>query len=269
MSRILKILPVLFLLVIAACEVKRPEHILPPERMEAFLYDYHLVQSMSGEYSSSSNKEKLFYDYVFKKHGITKEQFDTAMIWYNRYPKHLQGIYESLEKKLEKEVMALDNARGALEEGISIDVAYLATDTAELWTSSKIRMLSSTPLCNRLKFFFETPDDTTFVAGDSLVFSFYAEFISIGEDSVKQSAYSAIMLDYADGTFAGSGIEVAASGKYTISVERNKESRLKAMSGFVYYSDNDTAANSKVVLNDISVRRIHVAPEYGAEKKEK
>ena len=102
MSRIIKILSVLFLLAIVACEVKRPEYILPPERMEAFLYDYHLVQSMSGEYSSSSNKEKLFYDYVFKKHGITKEQFDTAMIWYNRYPKHLQGIYESLEKKLEK-----------------------------------------------------------------------------------------------------------------------------------------------------------------------
>ena len=69
MRRICKIV-LLVALVLVSCEVQRPEHILSPEKMEAFLYDYHLVQSMSGEYSTSSNKEKLFFDYVFKKHNV-------------------------------------------------------------------------------------------------------------------------------------------------------------------------------------------------------
>jgi hypothetical protein len=267
MYRILKISLAVFLLALVACEVKRPEHVLPPQRMEAFLYDYHLVQSMSGEYSSSSNKEKLFYDYVFRKHGVTREQFDTAMMWYNRYPKHLQRIYDKLEKRLDKEVMLLDNARGALDEGVSIEVAYLATDTAELWTSSKVRMLSPTTLCNRLGFSFKTPEDTTFLPGDSLVFSFSTHFFSSRRDSVSQSAYAAIVLDYADGTFSGTGLDVVSSGEYLLSVERNTGSRLKAMNGFIYYSDNDSTLGSKVVISDISVKRIRVAQDEEGGKK--
>lgn len=259
MYRIFRILMTFLLLVVVACEVKRPEHVLSPDKMEAFLYDYHLVQSMSGEYSSSSNKEKMYYDYVFKKHGVTKEQFDTAMVWYNRYPKHLQEIYERLEERLEKEVMALDNSRGALEEGVSIDVAFLATDTAQLWTSSRVRMLSPNALCNRLYFSFETPKDTSFVPGDSLVFSFSTRFFTARKDSIRCRAYASIMLDYDDGSFDATGIDISESGEYSLSVNRNIDSKLKAMSGFVYYSDSDSTLSSKVVVSNISLRRIRVA----------
>lgn len=258
MRRICKIV-LLVALVLVSCEVQRPEHILSPEKMEAFLYDYHLVQSMSGEYSTSSNKEKLFFDYVFKKHNVTKEQFDTAMVWYNRYPKHLHKIYSNLEERLEKEVELLEGSAGAVMEGVAIDIAYLADDTAELWTGPQSKLLSSTPLCNRLRFSFDTPDDSSFVAGDSLVFSFSAHFIKSERDSVEQSAYAAVLLDYDDGTNSGTGMEITKSGKHSLSVARNSGSRLRAMNGFVYYSDNDSTLGSKLLLNRVSVRRIHTS----------
>lgn len=267
MYKAIRFLAFSVLLVFVACEVKRPENVLPPERMEAFLYDYHLVQSMSGEYSASTNKEKLFYDYVFSKHGITKEQFDTAMVWYNRYPKHIQRIYARLEERLDKEVLSLDNARGALDEGVSIEVAYLATDTAELWTSSKVRLLSATPLCNRVLFSFETPDDTTFLPGDSIQFTFHARFIAAGEDSVGQRLRADVVLDYADGSYADAGLDITGNGKYVLSVERNLSSKLKSMSGFVYYADDDSTLGSRAVISALSVKRIHVVKP--AEKSEK
>lgn len=258
MFRAIRFLVFFVLLVFVACEVKRPENVLSPERMEAFLYDYHLVQSMSGEFSASTNKEKLFYDYVFRKHGITKEQFDTSMVWYNRFPKHIQRIYARLEERLDKEVLSLDNARGTLDEGVSIEVAYLASDTAELWTSSKVRLLSPTPFCNRVMFSFETPDDTTFLPGDSIQFSFHARFISAGADSVGQRLRADVVLDYADGSYAGAGLDVTGNGKYMLSVVRNMASKLKSMSGFVYYADDDSTLASKAIVSGLSLRRFRV-----------
>lgn len=268
MCKAIRLLAFSVLLVFMACEVKRPENVLPPERMEAFLYDYHLVQSMSGEYSASTNKEKLFYDYVFRKHGITKEQFDTSMVWYNRFPKHIQRIYARLEERLDREVLSLDNARGALDEGVSIEVAYLAIDTAELWTSSKVRLLSATPLCNRVLFSFETPDDTTFLPGDSLQFSFDARFIAASNDSVAQRLHASIMLDYTDGSYDGADIDISGDGKYLLSVDRNMSSKLKSMCGFLYYADDDSTFGSRAVISALSVKRIHVVePAEGSEKK--
>jgi hypothetical protein len=267
MRSIFRLLIIFALLVFVACEVERPKNVLPPEKMEAFLYDYHLVQSMSGEYSASQNKEKLFYDYIFRKHDITKEQFDTAMLWYNRFPKHLQRIYARLEEKLDKELLLLDNARGALNDGVAIDVAYLLTDTAELWTSSRVRMLSPTMLCNRIQFSFETPSDSTFVPGDSLQFSFNARFVTKSNVDVGQRAYASVLLSYADGSFDAAGVDVSGDGNYILAVERNLESRLKAMSGFVYYTDNDSTMDSKVVIGNLSLKRMHIREPESEPKK--
>ena len=64
------ILSVLFLSTLLSCEVKVPDYVIPPQKMEAFLYDYHLIQSMNGQYSSDDYREKLYYSYIFNKHNI-------------------------------------------------------------------------------------------------------------------------------------------------------------------------------------------------------
>ncbi len=252
---------------IVSCEVKMPDNVMPPGEMEEFLYDYHLVQAMTNRYSSYDYMEKLHYNYVFDKHNISKERFDSSMLWYNRYPKHLKRIYENLEAKLEKEVEMLNNARATLVDGVSLDVAYLAEDSADIWTSSKIKQLLATPLNSKLSFSFEVPKDTTFVEGDSLSFSFTAYFIPSSIDSLVQKAYSAIRLDYADGTVYTKSLTVDASREYHLSAPRYAKSKLKSMSGFVYYSDNDSTAQARLLLADISVVRIHPKQESKKVKK--
>lgn len=255
-NRIFRILPFVALMAFVSCKVEMPKDVIPQGKMEEILYDYHMVQSMSSEYASDSFKEKLFYEYVFAKHNVTKEQFDSSMVWYNRYPKHMLKIYENLEAKLEKEIDAFGDIKGTLDEGVSLNVAYLATDTAELWTSTPSKMLLATPLHSNLTFAFET-SDTAFVAGDSLSFSFNASFVPGRSEGIKQEAYAAVIVDYIDGTSENSSVSITNSGAVALSLNRNYQSRLKAMSGFVYYFDNDTTASSRLVLTGISVTRIH------------
>lgn len=256
-----------FLFSIVSCEVKIPENIITPEKMEAFLYDYHLVQSMSGEYTANEYKEKLFYGHIYQKHGITRELFDSSLMWYNRYPKYLRNIYTNLEARLEKEVEMLDDAKGTVDTGVTLEMAYLAADTAELWTTSELKMLSATPLNSKIAFSFDIPDDTTFMAGDSICFSFGAHFISGGVIGIEQRAYASVLLEYNDETSNYNGLLIEASGRYALALPRNFNSRPKHFSGFVYYSDNDSTARAKMLLDKISLKRIHPALVEGGESK--
>lgn len=255
--RFVHIVLLLLALCLGSCEVEMPKDVIVQDKMEALLYDYHLVQAMSSEYASTEYKEKLYFDYVFKKHNVTKEQFEHSMKWYVRYPKHLKRIYANLEERLEKEVEVMGAAKGVIEDNTSLSVAYLATDTAELWTGPKNKMLTATPLNSKVAFGFDAPKDSAFVKGDSLFFAFTARFVPCGVKDVKQEAHAAIRIDYEDGSSDGRGVNILNSGDYVLSLKRNYGSRLKSMSGFVYYFDNDSTALPKLMLGDISLKRIH------------
>ena len=255
------ILSLLLLFSLLSCEVKVPENIIPPKKMEAFLYDYHLVQSMNGQYSSDEYREKLFYSYIFKKHDIEKSHFDSSMMWYNRYPKHLKRMYENLEAKLNAEVKRLNDAENIVEEGVSLETVALAGDSVDLWTGLKLKYLSSTSLNNKLLFSFQVPEDTTFVKNDSLSFSFSAFLLDAGNHSLKQRGYASVRLEFADNAVFTKAAHIDSCGFYNLAVPRYPDSRLKSMSGFVYYTDNDSTACAGLLLSDISVLRIHPVVE--------
>ena len=268
MRRIFYILLLLVTTLFASCEVEMPEDVIPQGKMEALLYDYHLAQSMSSEYTSADYKEKLFFAYLFSLHGITQEQFERSMEWYNRYPGHLQRMYANLEKRLEAEVEKMNSAGGAREEDVNLETAYLAADTADLWTGSRNRMLACSMLDSHLSFGFDVPEDSTFVAGDSICFSFDAIFFTAGIKDIKQLAHAALSLEYKDGSADSKGVDVAGDGEYAVALDRNSGARLKSIAGFIYYSDTDTTAKAKLLLGNISLKRIH-PPKSSGEKTEK
>lgn len=253
------------MLLLSSCEVKMPEDVIAPERMERLLYDYHLVQSMTSEYSSAEYKEKLFYDYVFRKHGVTKERFESSMQWYNRYPKHLQKVYAALEARLEAEVEELDAMGVSQELAIVLDEARLSADSAELWAGPRNSILSSTHLYSHMAFGLEVPEDVSFAAGDSLSFSFDALFVNGGRD-VAQKAHAAILVKYSDGTSGSNGVDITSSGKYSVGVKRHSEGTIVSLSGFVYYSDNGSLSMAKMLLGNISLNRTAPARQETSEE---
>ena len=248
---------------LVSCQVKMPEDVLPPDKMEAVLYDYHLTQSMALSFASASYREKLMYTYVFDKHNITKEEFDSSLVWYNRYPRYMKRIYANLETRLNGEIDALAAIKSLQNETVDISIAQLSAGVAELWTGHPVKMLSSVPLGNKVAFSFETPKDSSFVAGDSLVFSFNAKFVSRNVTDVKQEAYASITLDYNDGSYDVSGFSINESGHYELTAARNFKTRLRSVSGYIYYFDNDTSATSIMLLDCLSLKRLHPAKSAG------
>lgn len=252
--KLLYLLPAIVLF-LSSCDVKIPEDVIAPPKMEQLLYDYHLVQAMSSEYSSADYMEKLFYDYVFKKHNVTKEHFDSSMAWYNRYPKHLQKIYLSLETRLELEVEELNTSGISSGLMVLLDTARIEADSADLWAGPQNMFLSSNHLYSHFTFGFDVPEDSALLPGDSLSLSFNTLFVNEGRDEIKQKAHVAMLLKYTDGSSAAHGIDVTTPGRYAVSFERNADCGISAMSGFVYYSDNDSLSKAKMILSNISLMR--------------
>lgn len=92
-------MPLLF-----ACVNKRKPPI-EPHKMEQVLMDLHMAESFSTLFRNDSiqrakerNTDSLavFYRSVFKRHGLTLEEFDRGMSWYKEHPEELDSIYARL-----------------------------------------------------------------------------------------------------------------------------------------------------------------------------
>ena len=64
-------------------------------------------------------------------------------------------------------------------------------------------------------------------------------------------------LVYDDERYHTACVNVKESGSYLLTVPRELNSRLKSMSGYVYYFDDDTTHQSCLLLSDLSLKRIH------------
>ena len=93
--------------VIAACSgSSRPKEVLPPEKMQAVLYDVIRADEMIDflKYSDSTYKpfsrRTALYDTIFQLHSVKKETFQKSLAFYQGRPDLLKEIIEGMRKKI-------------------------------------------------------------------------------------------------------------------------------------------------------------------------
>ena len=72
-------------LFLSGCKPSLPGGVLSKGDMENILYDYHLAQTMAERNASRSIDERTYEDAVFRKYGVTQEQFDSSLVYYMRH----------------------------------------------------------------------------------------------------------------------------------------------------------------------------------------
>mgnify|MGYP003313744390 CR=1 FL=1 len=99
------------MLVLSGCSHRRRAGAIPPEKLEAVLYDYHLAQVMVNDLPSSERyKKDLYFDYIYDKHKVTKAEIDSSLVYYARYPKDLSDIYVRLSARIESDIQRIEEA---------------------------------------------------------------------------------------------------------------------------------------------------------------
>ncbi len=246
---------ILVLCLLASCRVNRPDNVLPPRKMEQFLYDYHLAQSMALDLPSNERyKRELYFNYVFQKHGISKQDFERSLVWYTRYPHEFSKVYDRLNKKAEKERL---NAAKEVEKIEKKSYSTLSGDSVDLWYLNKTRIFTMSPALNKLTF--TIPADTSFRQCDTLTWNTRATFLGNNTDSVKPSVYLSLTLHYKDSISTVDTL-FTHSGESSLEIVTDSTQKLSRVSGAINYV-NRTQNNSLFLLIDkVSLMRCNMRP---------
>lgn len=94
------------LLVLFACssKPKRPEGVLPKEKMIEVMVDFQLAEA-SILYQQNHQQNVGFYTYyyydtILKKHGISRADFRKSIDWYKNHLEEIDDIYGEVLSRL-------------------------------------------------------------------------------------------------------------------------------------------------------------------------
>lgn len=243
---------VLFLLIFClfSCQVKRPKAVIMDEEMEKILFDYHIAKVMGEELPYNEGYKRILYvESVFHKHGVTKAQFDSSMVWYTRNPNVLSKIYDKVNARLRTErdavkhlVAIRDNKPGESLSGDSIDV----------WAWQRFYQLTGLSLSNKITF--TLPADINFEDRDTLRWNVDFRFYKGLPDSIHMPIM-AMQMVYKNDSIISDLRKIYNTGKETIMLAADTLGEMKEIRGFIYYPHMN--AEQVLVLENISLMRYH------------
>ena len=136
------ILPAILLMAAVACERKGVHNIIPERTMSDVLYDYQLAVALADaemDNKQVAEKEYLYTQAVFRKYGITAEEFDLSVAHYARDPKTMLKITDKVCERYSEEIRE-GTDREKDEETLQRGVRY---DTVMVWKLHHDVMLSA------------------------------------------------------------------------------------------------------------------------------
>lgn len=81
-----------------------PEGVIPRKRMIDLLVDIHLSDAVLVNKKFNTNKHEYqiegYYKYLYEKHGYNREEIDSSIAFYTRYPDEYSKMYDEVLEKL-------------------------------------------------------------------------------------------------------------------------------------------------------------------------
>lgn len=241
---------------VIACKPGTPKQYIQPKKMEDILVDYHLSKAMS-QYANNSGSSRdynqaLYLEAVLKKHGVTKAQFDSSLVYYYTRADRFQPIYKRVSERLEAQALNMGASEGEIGK-----YANARGDTANIWSDrSSLLMLPVAPY-NRLDF--EIFGDSVFKRGDKFLFQFMSDFMY---QSGQKSGMIYVAIDYADTTMVRNQ-RFTNSGITKMEFQAREDQVVKALRGYLYLLDGgeDMTSSQLLFLNNIQLIRFHKQDE--------
>lgn len=234
-----------------SCGPSKPSDILPPKKMEAFLYDYHIAKAFGDDEDYSKRYTKEFYlDYTFKKHNITKEEFDRSLTWYTRHVTEMKAIYENVSKRLSDDKAEVDQL-AAWHYDTPLTTA--PGDTVDIWAWHREYRLTGTPLNNTV--IFSLPVDSNFVEKDSIHWSINFDFNKPESLDSLSFAVMQLALYFKNDSSMIHTETIKASGIQSIGLKSDSTWSIKSVNGFVYFPPQPK--ETRVLLDSITMYRYH------------
>ncbi len=231
----------------------RPDGVMSRREMRSFLVDYYLLEGVLSAQRIMEEAEKdNYYHALFEKHGITKADFDSSLVYYTRNPKVFERIYNGVTNDLDE--IKADVSSGKYFPVLP-DSIRLKPEIKEIWSLDSIFYAIGDSSKSKLYF---TVKNRDLLSKDVYYFSFRMR--AFPHDSV-QSGYTTFRVHYADGQMDSLRHKVLNDSifrryKYTLIAKRNF--KIDSLSG-VFYENLQEADSFCVYVDSVILKRKYVS----------
>ena len=254
--RSLLLLALVAILVSCAKEIKH----LSPGDIEDVLYDYHIAQNIPITDDDRDYQRQVNFNAVLKKHGVSREKFDSSMVYYLRHADKLQKIYTRINERMSNEALNL----GANIEGYNLYSDFKeGGDTANIYRGEVFSVLSNYVPYNKTSFRLKA--DTAYHKGDKFVFELDSKFHY--QDGYR-NATIALALTYDNDSVMSTYSSFSSDSHQRLTLDASDSLKLKSISGFVIMNNgrNETRTTLKLIfLSNVRLIRCHQQPAQESE----
>ena len=213
-----------------SCKPSVPSKYIQPGDMEDILYDYHIAQAMADDESQDNTNrdfnQTLYFAAVLEKHGVTKADFDSSLVYYYIRADRFNDIYKRVVKRLSEDALELGASEGEVVHYAKLNDSG---DTTDVWKGGMSMMLIPYAPYNRYDFV-QKPD-TSFRKGDSFMFMVNSDFIM--QNGIR-NAQAVISLRYDNDTIVSKTICIASSGITQLKIPEVENRKVKEIRGYIY-----------------------------------
>ena len=238
-----------------ACKPGVPTEYIQPSEMEDILYDYYVSQGIA----TIPNKEMrgnedyrrdLYFNAVLKKHGVTRVDFDSSLVYYYTRADRFVGIYRNVQERLSKDALDLGASEGEVER---FTTQSLSGDTANVWEGERFIMLIPYAPYNRMQFVQKA--DTSYHKGDSFMLTFKSDFLYQGG---SKDAMVYLALKYENDSIASQIVHFSVSGNTQLRMN-TCDLKVKEVMGFFYLGQgNEKNMDLRLLfMTDVQLVRFH------------
>lgn len=243
------------MLVLAACKPGTPSRYIQPGDMEDILYDYHIGQAIAqmedGSLEQRNFDRTVNMAAVLKKHGVTKAEFDSSLVYYYTHADRFQKMYKRIAERLSDEALKLGASEGEVERYATVG---LNGDTANIWAGNRTAVFMPYAPYNRQTFRQEA--DSTYHKGDSFMLNLMVDFMY---QSGTKDAVVCLVARLENDSIVSRVNHISVSGVNQLRLNIDDQYAVKELFGYFYLGKgNDQSTTLKLMfLKDIQLIRFH------------
>lgn len=177
-----RVVYVFLMLLLVGCTT-RPMGVLSHKEMVEVLVDVHIAEAVIKTVDTSAKRieKQEYYNTVFKKHNITKQQFDKSIDWYSKHHKKLVDVYDDVKLEMEELQERVENYEFHLDMKPTL-ADSLATFDLWHWYYDECFEFDKDSTLSVDTFYFSITDSNYFYRSDTL--KFYLKMRVYAPDSV-------------------------------------------------------------------------------------
>ena len=250
-----------FLSSMQSCKDEKTK-IMSQSQLEDVLFDYHMADAMVHAKGVSSDEYGTYLDAVLEKHGITRAEFDSTMVFYMKHAPKMLDVYKHLSDRVSNEARLQGVDSNNLFGG---DV--MTGDTANIWNRERAYVFTDKGNDNYVKFHLAA--DSTYRKGDRFQLSFYTDFIY--QDGMR-NGFAVMSVRLANDSVITRTSAMSSTSQYKLEVSDDKCIGIKDIRGFIMLRKSNSKADRNnstlrmMIVTDIRLIRMHMSESEKAAK---